>query len=87
MKFWRWFVASSLLAVSLNSCGRELLNLNLGKLVDGDLVQISSRGKGNATGFVVTGPDQVCSVLTANYKLLTIKFGNLPIFNGFLIKI
>ncbi|HEY9691291.1 MAG TPA: tetratricopeptide repeat-containing serine protease family protein [Oculatellaceae cyanobacterium] len=70
MKFWRWFVASSLLAVSLNSCGSELSNFQLGKLVDGgDLVKISYGDKGNATGFVVPAPDQVCSVLTARHAL------------------
>ena len=69
MKFWRWFVASSLLAVSLNSCGSELLNLKLGKPVTGDLVKISFGEKGNATGFVVPAPDQVCSVLTARHAL------------------
>lgn len=70
MKFWRGFVASSLLAVSLNSCGSELLNFNLSKLVDGgDMVKISYGDKGNATGFVVPAPDQVCSVLTARHVL------------------
>ncbi|WP_051035393.1 tetratricopeptide repeat-containing S1 family peptidase [Crinalium epipsammum] len=69
MKFWRWFVASSLLAVSLNSCRSELLNFQLGKSVDGEVVKISYGDKGNATGFFVPAPDQVCSVLTARHAL------------------
>ena len=68
MKFWRRLISSSIIALSLASCGGEKSPQQIDQQIRDSVVLITYPGEeGHGTGFFIPGPKGVCTVLTVNH--------------------